>query len=233
MLGESGVVYDDGVVLRLTENHFVVSASSSHVAGVQLMLEEARQDRFDPSRVFIHDLTHHSTTLSVTGPCARAVVAQTGIDLPELPHMGVGETRFNAFTLQVARVSFTGDTCFELSIPNAGAASLHAALSAAASEHGGNWIGLEALLILRAEKGFVLIGKDTDGNTQPHDLGWAAPRAQRQDEYLGKRSLFSEAAADPTAARYGDTSLCIRPGGGPPACMSTTGQRTCRQWVIS
>ena len=235
MLGESGVVYDDGVVLRLTENHFVVSASSSHVAGVQLMLEEARQDRFDPSRVFIHDLTHHSTTLSVTGPCARAVVAQTGIDLPELPHMGVGETRFNAFTLQVARVSFTGDTCFELSIPNAGAASLHAALSAAASEHGGNWIGLEALLILRAEKGFVLIGKDTDGNTQPHDLGWAAPRAQRQDEYLGKRSLFSEAAADPArrtlvGLQVGDTEPPLATGA---HLLDTDGTRRSLGFVTS
>lgn len=52
-------------------------------------------------------------------------------------------------------------------------------------------------MILRAEKGFILVGKDTDGLTMPHDLGWGGPRANRQDEYLGKRSLFTpEAQSD-------------------------------------
>ncbi|MEM7376204.1 MAG: 2Fe-2S iron-sulfur cluster-binding protein [Pseudomonadota bacterium] len=197
LLGESGVVYDDGVVLRLSDMHFVVSASSSHVDGVRLILEEVRQDRFDPRRVFVHDLTPHYSTLSVSGPEARAVLLESGVSLPEVPHMCVGSGTFREHPLRVARVSFTGDLCFELSIERTHVADLHAALDAAVSARGGGWIGLEALLILRAEKGYVLVGKDTDGGTLPHDLGWSAPRDKRTDEYQGKRSLFTDAAEGP------------------------------------
>lgn len=201
LLTESGIVFDDGVVLRISDNHFVVSASSSHVSGVRMLLEEIRQDRFDPRRVFIHDLTPHYSTLSVSGPKAHTVLAQAGIDLPNLPHMGVGETRFAGQPARVARVSFTGDLCFELSTSSVHAPALYRALDAACAAQGGQWIGLEALLILRAEKGYVLVGKDTDGSTMPQDLGWSVPRLKREDEYQGKRSLFTEAAEDPRRRR--------------------------------
>ena len=51
-------------------------------------------------------------------------------------------------------------------------------------------------MILRAEKGFIVVGKDTDGTTMPQDLGITGPRDQRKDEYIGRRSLFTPAAKD-------------------------------------
>ena len=63
---------------------------------------------------------------------------------------------------------------------------------------GGGLLGLEALMILRAEKGFIVVGKDTDGTTMPHDLGVIGPRDSRKDEYIGKRSLFMPVAVDPS-----------------------------------
>jgi sarcosine oxidase subunit alpha len=194
MLSETGVVHDDGVVLRLSEDRFVVSASSSHVGSVRMILEEARQDRFDPSRVFLHDVTAQWVTLTVSGPAARGLIGAAGIDLPELPHMGVAETAWRDVPLRVARVSFTGDASWELSVPARHGATLFSALDGARKAEGGRWIGLEAVMILRAEKGFVLIGKDTDGVTMPHDLGWGRPREVRQDEYFGRRSLFTPEA---------------------------------------
>src|SRR5690606_23485089 len=55
-------------------------------------------------------------------------------------------------------------------------------------------MGSEALLLLRAEKGYIIAGKDTDGTSMPQDLGLTGPRDKRAGEYVGKRSLFTENA---------------------------------------
>jgi sarcosine oxidase subunit alpha len=103
---------------------------------------------------------------------------------------------FDGAALRVARVSFTGDRSYELSVPARRAGALRARLAEKLPTFGGGLLGLEALMILRAEKGFIVVGKDTDGTTMPHDLGLAGPRESRQDEYIGKRSLFMPVAKD-------------------------------------
>ncbi|MDP0927972.1 2Fe-2S iron-sulfur cluster-binding protein [Paracoccus onubensis] len=199
VLGETGIVHDDGVVFRLSENRFVVSASSSHAASVRMILEEARQDVFDPAKSFIHDVTAGFATLTVTGPKSRDLLIAANLpealyDDAKLPHMSVTETFWNGHSLRVARVSFTGDRSYEVTVPARHAPALYSALEAARQEVSGRWIGMEAVMILRAEKGFILVGKDTDGLTMPHDLGWQASREKRKDEYLGRRSLFTAEA---------------------------------------
>ncbi|HXE23343.1 MAG TPA: glycine cleavage T C-terminal barrel domain-containing protein, partial [Roseiarcus sp.] len=82
-------------------------------------------------------------------------------------------------------------------VPARRARALRARLAAKLNAFGGGLLGLEALMILRAEKGFVVVGKDTDGTTMPHDLGVTAPRDSRDDEYIGKRSLAMPVAKDP------------------------------------
>lgn len=199
VLSETGIVHDDGVVLRLAEDRFIVSASSSHAASVRMIMEEARQDIFDPAKSFIHDVTAGFVTLTVTGPKSRDLLRAA--ELPEilcddgsLPHMSVIETRWNGHGLRVARVSFTGDRSYELTVPARHAPALRDTLETARQKVSGHWIGMEAVMILRAEKGFILVGKDTDGLTMPHDLGWGGPRVKRKDEYLGRRSLFTPEA---------------------------------------
>ncbi len=198
MLSEDGIVYDDGVVLRLDENRFIVSASSSHVAGVHAKLEDARQDRIGKSGVFIHDVTGHWATLTVSGPKARDLLKAAELDIPELAHMGVAETTFEGELMRVARISFTGDQSYEMSVPQRLAKALHARLDAALPSFDGRWIGLEAVSLMRAEKGYILIGKDTDGATMPHDIGWVGPRNKREDEFIGKRALFLPEAKSET-----------------------------------
>lgn len=202
MLAESGIVHDDGVVLRLDTDRFVVSASSSHVASVRMILEESRQDRFLGRDVFVHDTTCNWCTLTASGPAARALLVQAGLLAPgsaahALPHMGVIESQWQDAPLRLARVSFTGDCAFEISVPLRHAQQLYAALETARTRVGGAWIGLEAVMILRAEKGYILVGKDTDGVTMPHDLGWSGPRLKRQDPYFGDRALFTAEAQRP------------------------------------
>ena len=201
MLQENGVIYDDGVVLRLAEDHFVVSCSSGHVPGVVLRLEEWRQDRFDPGRVVIHNSTAEWATLMATGPASRELVAalDLGVDLADaaLPHMAFTTGSFQGQPLRVARVSFTGDRSYEISLPASHAAALWRRMREEGARLEATLLGSEGLMILRAEKGYIIAGKDTDGYTLPMDLGLTAPREKRQDEYLGKRSLFTEEAEKP------------------------------------
>jgi sarcosine oxidase subunit alpha len=109
---------------------------------------------------------------------------------------------FDGGPLRIARVSFTGDRSYELSVPARRAARLRARLAEKLPAFGGGLLGLEALMILRAEKGYVVVGKDTDGTTMPHDLGLTGPRDSRADEYVGKRSLFMPVAADPSRKQF-------------------------------
>lgn len=198
MLTESGAIYDDGVIARLAADHFVISCSSSHVDGVYAMLETWRQDGHDPSRVFVHDATQSWATLAISGPKARATLAalDLGIDLSAaaFPHMSLQDARFSSTRARIARVSFTGDVSFEVSVPVAEAHALWRAVCAAAEPLGGAPIGVEALSILRAEKGYIMVGKDTDGETMPHDLGVTAPRLRKTARFVGDRALHSPEA---------------------------------------
>ena len=200
-LQETGVVLDDGVTLRLAQDRFLVSCSSGHTDAIRTRLELWRQDRFDPARVAIHDTTAQWATLTVTGPRSRDLIAACGFDVAlddeALPHMAFTAGAFDGAPLRLARVSFTGDRSYELSVPARRASRLRARLAEKAVACGGGLLGLEALMILRAEKGYVVVGKDTDGTTMPHDLGLAGPRDSRSDEYVGKRSLFMPVANDP------------------------------------
>ncbi len=201
MLLESGYVYDDGVTLRLADDRFLVSCSSGHTPAIYQRLELWRQDRFDTSKVFVHDATSQWATISVSGPLSRDCLTACGleIDLADtvLPPMAFGEGVYAGRPLRVSRVSFTGDRSYELSVPANLAPALAAFLEEKARALGGGWIGLETSSLLRAEKGYIIVGKDTEGSTMPHDLGVGAPRDSRKDEYIGKRGLFMPVALDP------------------------------------
>ncbi|CAI2934764.1 sarcosine oxidase subunit alpha family protein [Aminobacter niigataensis] len=198
ILSENGVVFDDGILVRLDEHRFVVSCSSSHVAAVHARLEEWRQDRFGRDAVYIHNATSEMATLTVSGPNAKnlLVALDLGLSLDDtdLPHMAIGEGMFETDPVRVARVSFTGDRSYEVSIRADRAERLWARMHEAGKAFDAVTIGLEALMILRTEKGYIVIGKDTDGTTLPHDLGVDGPRAKRKSEYVGRRSLFTEVA---------------------------------------
>ena len=201
LLQESGVVFDDGVTVRLAEDRFLVSCSSGHTDAVRMRLELWRQDRFDPFRIAVHDTTAQWATLTVTGPHSRDLIEACGLDVAlddqTLPHMAFATAMFDGGPLRIARVSFTGDRSYEVSVPARRAGALSTRLAEKLPAFGGGLLGLEALMILRAEKGFIVVGKDTDGTTMPHDLGVTSSRDSRAEEYIGKRSLFMPIANDP------------------------------------
>ena len=217
MLSENGVVFDDGVLVRMDEHRFIVSCSSSHVAAVHARLEEWRQDRFGRDSVYIHNATAHYATLTVSGPNARQVVEAldlgAALDDASLPHMAVAAGRFAGDEVRIARVSFTGDRSYEISIRADRAEALWTRMRQEGRAFDAVLLGLESLMILRAEKGYIVIGKDTDGTTMPHDLGVAGPRTKRVNEFVGRRSLFTEAANSTNRNQL--VGLAVREGEAP------------------
>src|SRR5262249_5244783 len=119
------------------------------------------------------------------------------LDDAKLPHMSVAAGSFGGRPAPVARVSFTGERSYEISVP----ATLGGTLWQSVRKAGATPLGIEALGVLRAEKGYIYVGQDTDGETMPHDLGMAGPRDKRQDSYVGDRSLFTPAACKPNRKR--------------------------------
>ena len=152
--------------------------------------------------------------MTVAGPKARDILADLALDIDlspaAFPHMTLRATRFAKTPLRIARVSFTGDLSFDLSIRHSAAAALWQALVQAAERHGAAPIGLEALSILRAEKGYIMIGKDTDGETMPHDLGFGVPRQKKTTAFIGDRSLHTAKANG--ARRKQLVGLAVEPG---------------------
>jgi sarcosine oxidase, subunit alpha len=136
---------------------------------------------------------------------------------------------FEGAPLRVARVSFTGDRSYELSVPARRAARLRAHLAEKLQAFGGGLLGLEALMILRAEKGFIVVGKDTDGTTMPHDLGVTGPRDTRPDEYIGKRSLFMPVAKEPRRKQLVGLSVAAGEAPLPTGAHVTAGAGRARQ----
>ena len=193
MLTEAGVVMDDGVISRLGSNRFLISCSSSHVDSVRSHLESWRQDGNDPDRIFVHDLTMNYATVTVTGPQARSILTalDLGVDLSSeaYSHMSFVDGKLGNEPVRIARVSFTGEASYEISIRTRCASNLWQAAMKASSAIGAVPVGIEAMSILRAEKGYLMIGKDTDGETMPHDLGFGIPRKNKRGAFIGDRSL--------------------------------------------
>lgn len=227
VLAESGVVLDDGVLVRLDETRFIVSCSSAHVRAIHGLLEEWRQDRFDRKRLFIHDATAAYATVTVSGPLSQRLLEASGLEAPlddaTLPHMAWVAGRFVGTEIRVTRVSFTGDRSYEITLPADRAPALWARLSAAGEPLGVLPIGLEALMVLRAEKGYVVVGKDTDGLTLPMDLGLPAPSAKKPSEFIGKRSLLSEEARRDDRKQFVGLEVI---DGGPPLAPGAHGVAT-------
>jgi sarcosine oxidase, subunit alpha len=192
LLRETGVVYDDGVVARLAPDRYLLSPSSSHTAGVLAMLEAWRQTEYPHLRVAFHDVTGAWATFAISGPRCRDILSGlTDIDLsPDvLPHMGFANGRILGVAGRIARVSFTGERSYEVSVPAGYAASLWQHLTEIGAPFGICPYGIESLSVLRAEKGYILIGTDTDGMTLPDDLGMSGPLRAKQVDFVGKRSL--------------------------------------------
>ncbi|MBK3801106.1 sarcosine oxidase subunit alpha, partial [Azospirillum brasilense] len=201
MLRDDGTILDDGVTARLGENRYLVSTTSGGARTVHDWLEEWLQCDWPDLDVAVIPVTAQWASVTVAGPNARAVlgVAGTDIDLSAaaFPHMTVREGRVAGLPARVFRVSFTGELSYEVNVPAGHGPALWDALLEAGRGFGIAPFGLEAVHILRAEKGYIILGQDTDGSQTPHDLGLSALVADGKPDFVGKRGMRRRHLAGP------------------------------------
>ena len=193
MLREDGFIMDDGVAARLAEDRFHVTTTTGGAARVLNMMEDYLQTEWPDLNVWLTSTTEQYAVIALQGPRARDVIAPfvEGIDLsPEaLPHMSVAEGMICGVPTRLFRVSFTGELGFEVNVPAGYGRAVWEALHAEGQKHGIVAYGTEAMHVLRAEKGYIIVGQDTDGTLTPDDagLGWAV--GKKKPDFVGRRSL--------------------------------------------
>jgi len=193
MLNENGVIIDDGTIAHLGPGHFVITTTSGGAGRIAQWLEEWRQCEWSGLEVFVTPVTTQWATIAVSGPSARELLQRLGTDIDvdrqSLPHMQLREGRIADAPARLYRVSYSGELGFEVNVPARHGARLWRELMATGKELGVVPYGVESLLLLRLEKGFLHIGVDTDGTTSPADVGWGETAARKQADFIGKRSL--------------------------------------------
>ena len=201
LLKEDGFIMDDGVSARLAPDRFHLTTTTGGAARVLNMMEDYLQTEWPDLQVWLTSTTEQWAVIALNGPNARQVLSGLvdDIDLSAdaFPHMAIREGHICGVPTRLFRVSFTGELGFEVNVPAAYGRALWEKLIAAGAELGITPYGTETMHILRAEKGFIIVGQDTDGTVTPHDagLGWAV--GKKKPDFVGKRSL---ARADLIAA---------------------------------
>jgi len=194
MLNEHGIIFDDGVVARLADDHFLVGTTSGHVAAVRAHLEEWLQCEWPDLAVATEDVTQCWSVMNVAGPKARAILSrlETSIDLSAaaFPHLACRDGVLDGVPCRIQRVSFSGELSYEIAVPSRYGADLHARLMAAGADDAITPFGVEALMVLRTEKGFLHLGSDTDGMTHPQDVGFGGPVTSKASDFIGRRSCL-------------------------------------------
>ena len=191
MCGEDGMVFDDGVTARLGEHHYLMHTTTGNAAHVLGWLEEWLQTEWPDLRVYCASATEQYATVNLAGPNARALLASlTEMDVSgdAFPFMSWREGRVADLPARIFRVSFTGELSYEINVPASYGMDLWNTCVTAGEKFGLVPFGTEALHVLRAEKGYIAIGQDTDGTVTPVDLGMGGLVSKKKD-FLGKRSL--------------------------------------------
>ncbi len=204
MLTENGIVMDDGVFVRLAEDHFLVNTTSGNADRIAGWFEEWHQCEWPELEVIFSPVTAHWSVATVAGPNSRAILAALPgmIDLTTgaFPHMSFASGEFADGTpYRLQRVSFSGELSYELSVPANRTAATFQRIWDEGQVHGIGLFGIEALMVLRTEKGFLHVGVDTDGTTNPFDVGFGGIVANKKGDYVGARSL--QRAHDQSADR--------------------------------
>jgi sarcosine oxidase subunit alpha len=194
MLNEDGMVYDDGVTTRLGENHYLMTTTTGGAANVLGKLEDYLQTEWPELDVYLTSVTDHYATASVCGPNSKKILKKIIPDLDlsdeNFPHMSFKEAKINNIKCRVMRISFTGEHSYEINIQASFGKALWEKCIEAGKEFNITPYGTETMHLLRAEKGFIIVGQDTDGTMTPIDLQMDWIVSKKKYDFIGKRSLY-------------------------------------------
>ncbi|MGM0914705.1 MAG: sarcosine oxidase subunit alpha family protein [Pseudomonadota bacterium] len=193
MCKDDGMLMDDGTTSCLGENHFLMTTTTGGAAGVMEWLELWHQTEWPELDVTFTSVTDQWATMTVTGPEARKLLGEiTDIDLDReaFKFMDWREGKVADVPARVFRISFTGELAYEINVQANYAMHVWKTLFEHGEKYGLTPYGTETMHVLRAEKGFIIAGQDTDGSVTPEDLGmqWAIGY-DKPNSWVGKRAL--------------------------------------------
>jgi len=186
-----GMVFDDGVVMHLGPDHWLATTTTGGAAAVLDWMEEWLQTEWTDLRVRLTSVTDHWADVAVVGPRSREVIAKLfpklAIDAESFPFMAIRDGETAGIPVRLHRITFSGELAYELWTPSWYGLALWAAVTAAGEPLGITPYGTEAMHVLRAEKGYIICGQETDGTVTPQDLGmsWIV---SKKKPFIGKRS---------------------------------------------
>jgi sarcosine oxidase subunit alpha len=193
MLKEDGYILDDGVVARVASDRFHVTTTTGGAARVLSHMEDYLQTEWPDLDVFLTSTTEQWAVIAVQGPRARDVIAPLVSDIEmsgeAFPHMSMRVGHIHGVPCRLFRVSFTGELGYEINVPADYGRSVWEAVYESGQKYGITPYGTETMHVLRAERGFIIVGQETDGTVTPSDLGLGGMIAKAKPDFVGKRSL--------------------------------------------
>jgi len=197
MCGEDGMVFDDGVTACLADNHFHMTTTSGGAARVLEWLEIYHQTDWPELDVYFNSVTDHWSTMTISGPNSRKLLSKVCSDI-DLSSDAFGFMDWKSGTVagvpaRVFRISFTGELSYEINVPAHYGLHVWETLLDEGEAFDITPYGTETMHVLRAEKGFIIVGQDTDGSVTPMDLdhGWAVVNS-KPFSFIGKRGMARE-----------------------------------------
>ncbi|APX23950.1 MAG: sarcosine oxidase subunit alpha family protein [Rhodobacteraceae bacterium] len=191
MCNENGFLMDDGVVVRLSEDSFLCHTTSGGADNIHAHMEDWLQCEWWDWKVYTANLTEQYAQIAVVGPNARKLLEKLGgmdVSKETLPFMAWADGTLADTPVRVYRISFSGELSYEIAVPANRGRAFWGKLLDAGREWNITPYGTEALHVMRAEKGFIMIGVETDGTVIPQDLGLDWAISKKKDDFLGKRA---------------------------------------------
>jgi len=193
MLKEDGYIMDDGVVARIADDRFHVTTTTGGAPRVLAHMEDYLQTEFTDLNLSLTSITEQWAVIAVQGPKARDVIAPLVDDIDisndAFPHMSVREGHICGVPCRLFRVSFTGEAGYEINVPSDYGMAVWEAVWESGQAYNITPYGTEAMHVLRAEKGFIIVGQETDGTVTPDDVGLDGLVSKIKHDFVGKRSL--------------------------------------------
>ena len=203
MVGEDGMVMDDGVTARISDNHYHMTTTTGGAPKVMAWLERWLQTEWPDLRVYLTSVTEQWGVLSTSGPNAQQIVNEfltelnCDIDASDIQPLDLKTGTFamndhHNLPIRIFGIAFSGEDGYEINVPARYAAQLWARFNELGEPRGLVPYGTETMHLLRAEKGFIIVGQETDGTINPFDLGMSWAVSHKKGDFIGKRSLYRE-----------------------------------------
>jgi sarcosine oxidase, subunit alpha len=193
MLGEDGMIKDDGIVCKINDTHFISTTTSSGAPKILADMEEYLQTEWPHLQVYVNSITEQFTTFNISGPKSRKIMSKVFSDVDfsneKFPFMTFKFFNYMNAEVRIMRASFTGEMGYEIYISPKHSLELWKKIFDYGREYNLIPYGTETMHLLRAEKGYVVIGQETDGTVTPIDINFNWMIGKKKKDFIGKRSL--------------------------------------------